>query len=319
VSDAPRVALVLGGGGFPAMAFHVGTLLALEHDLGWDASTADVVVGTSAGSVIAALLRSGVSTEAMMRWMTGAPASVGGRRDRAAIERVDEVGLRWRRPAWWSSRVRSLSVRSLWSAGVLDASRALRELAEVVDGWPERTLLVPAVRIRDGRRVVFGRDARPGVLDAVAASAAVPPVFRPIALDGGWYVDGGLSSPTNADVVLDEHVDVVVVLSAMTIRRDATSSRHGPELPWRAFARRRLECELATLRRAGVATVVFEPRPATLRGGGWSGRGWSGLSRRRLADVAQAAFLAAFDGIDRRSSAGLAVLASPAVAGQPQR
>ena len=67
--------------------------------------------------------------------------------------------------------------------------------------WPERTLWVCAVRERDGRLVVFGRDATPPLPHAVAASCAIPGYFQPVTVDGERYVDGGAHSPTNADVV----------------------------------------------------------------------------------------------------------------------
>ena len=68
-----RVGLVLGGGGIAGMAFHAGVLLALHHDLGWDARDADVIVGTSAGSIVGALLRA--------RCDTRGPCGVGHRRN----------------------------------------------------------------------------------------------------------------------------------------------------------------------------------------------------------------------------------------------
>ena len=57
---AVRVGLVLGAGGVTGLAYHVAALAAFDHDLGWDPRTADIVVGTSAGSVVAALLRRGI-------------------------------------------------------------------------------------------------------------------------------------------------------------------------------------------------------------------------------------------------------------------
>ena len=56
-----RIGLVLGAGGATGHAFHVGVLSALEEATGWDPRTADVIVGTSAGAVIGALLRGGMS------------------------------------------------------------------------------------------------------------------------------------------------------------------------------------------------------------------------------------------------------------------
>src|SRR6478672_1884140 len=70
----PRVGLVLGGGGAVGAAYHAGALAALEHDLGWDARNADVILGTSAGSLVGALLRLGVPATDLAALTVGAPA-----------------------------------------------------------------------------------------------------------------------------------------------------------------------------------------------------------------------------------------------------
>jgi NTE family protein len=67
----PRVGLVLGAGGLVGQAYHAGVLAALENELGWDPRTASLVIGTSAGSLTATLLRMGVSAEDMASWSRG--------------------------------------------------------------------------------------------------------------------------------------------------------------------------------------------------------------------------------------------------------
>src|SRR5512134_1494949 len=69
----PRVGLVLGAGGAAGRAFHVGALAALEEVAGFDARTAEVVVGTSAGSIVGALLRAGLSARDYCAWTAGEP------------------------------------------------------------------------------------------------------------------------------------------------------------------------------------------------------------------------------------------------------
>ena len=91
MSHPPRIGLVLGGGGATGAAYHAGTLLALHTDLGFDPADADVVVGTSAGSIIATLLRSGVSTDDLAAWGSDVPASVSGRAARALLDAKDAV------------------------------------------------------------------------------------------------------------------------------------------------------------------------------------------------------------------------------------
>ena len=66
-----RVGLVLGAGGAAGAAYHAGALLALQVDTGWDPRTADVIVGTSIGSIVASLLRAGLSTDDLAAWGSG--------------------------------------------------------------------------------------------------------------------------------------------------------------------------------------------------------------------------------------------------------
>lgn len=122
-AEAPSgVGLVLGGGGVTGMAFHAGVLAALQHDLGWDPNRADVVIGTSAGSVVGALLRNGASTEDLAAWGTGArPTGAGGdvrrRMDRVTASRWGvEPRIGWQRPT--ARHLRSV-VRSRRPAGAL--------------------------------------------------------------------------------------------------------------------------------------------------------------------------------------------------------
>jgi NTE family protein len=80
VNVNPRVGLVLGAGGTVGQAYHAGVLAALEHDLGWDPRTAEVIVGTSAGAITGALLRLGIPAHDLAAWAVQAPLSVEGTR-----------------------------------------------------------------------------------------------------------------------------------------------------------------------------------------------------------------------------------------------
>src|SRR5262245_63883401 len=77
----PRVGLVLGGGGLVGQAYHAGALAALEHDTGWDARSADVIVGTSAGARTGLLLRAGYRPSELASVFTNA--------SRAPVDLVD--------------------------------------------------------------------------------------------------------------------------------------------------------------------------------------------------------------------------------------
>jgi NTE family protein len=130
--------------------------------------------------------------------------------------------------------------------------------------WPTEPLWINAVRLTDGRRVVFGRDheaaaaAAVTVGQAVAASCAIPAFFEPVTIDGVRYVDGGVHSPTNLDVLGGLGLDLVVVSSPM--------SQAGRNLPratadWavRRFCRAQLDREAAGVRRRGTPVLAFQP------------------------------------------------------------
>ncbi|MBI5089682.1 MAG: patatin-like phospholipase family protein [Actinobacteria bacterium] len=223
---------MLGGGGYPAMAFHAGTLLALEVDFGWDPRDASVVVGTSAGSLVGALLRAGLSTDDLAAWSSDVAPLVEREHLRQPIDRSALAGLRSAAHRRRRFAPRSL-LRSVTDFGLLDNAAAIAELAPLLDSWPSDTLLVTA-NTRWGQRVVFGGDRRPPIWHAVAASCAIPFVFRPVRVDGRQYVDGGMRSATNADLLLEAGVDVAIVISPMT--GEALSGRHGST---RCSARRR--------------------------------------------------------------------------------
>ncbi|MGY1685384.1 patatin-like phospholipase family protein [Geodermatophilus sp. SYSU D00867] len=276
-----RVGLVLGGGGVVGQAYHAGVLAVLQHDVGFDARTADVVVGTSAGSITGTLLRAGVSPEDLAAWTVRAPLSG----DDDVLRTMAETAVPelapfrpldvLRRPMrvpgphlvaralarpW---RFRPLTAgMTLLAPGRHDIVSQLGALREVEGPtWPERDLWITAVRRRDGRRVVFGRPGAPPapVHLAVAASCAVPGYFAPVQIGRHAYVDGGVHSATNAAVLRRAGVDVVVVLAPMSgspgWRQDFTAAM-------RRYSQRRLDREVRALRAAGIRTVVFTPGAA---------------------------------------------------------
>ncbi len=134
--------------------------------------------------------------------------------------------------------------------------------------WPAAPMWVVAVRRRDGRRTVFGRDGEPvtDVGSAVGASCAIPGYFAAVEIDGDSYVDGGVHSPTNADLVADLDLDLVVVSSPMSV--DPRSARPRADLALRLLFHRYLREELWVLRRRGAVVVAIEPDAAVLEGVG---------------------------------------------------
>jgi NTE family protein len=273
-----RIGLVLGAGGVVGHAFHAGVLAALHDVTGWDARDAEVVVGTSAGSVVGALLRAGfeprdIAARATDEPMTAQGARLAARADgvRRSARRIPSRPPRGRtlsmsapaallRAAWrpWSVRPGTLAA-ALLPAGVVPTELVAAGLRPLFgDTWPVKALWVNAVRLGDGRRVTFGRDDVPvDVPTAVAASCAIPGFFEPVTIGGTRYVDGGAHSPTNADVVARLGLDVVVVSSPMSIAGNRL--RLAPDQPFRRMARLALAQEVARVRRSGTRVLVFQP------------------------------------------------------------
>lgn len=284
-----RVGLVLGAGGATGMAFHAGTLLALSTDFGWDPREASAIVGTSAGSVVGTLLRSGLSVDDVASWSVAAAPLPGGEAFRALLEEAERHRPTLARPRWRRSSRQMLGTRSgklVLPSGLVDARAGLAKMAALREGWPSEALWINAVRRRDMRWVVFGRDFTPDLGAAVAASCSIPGLFTPVHIGGHAYIDGGVRSPTNADVLTGTDVDTVVILSPMSVRPRAL--RRSADHAIRLSHGRRLRRESRALRAAGVEVHIFEPDGATLRA-----MGKNALDRQRAADVVRESFLSA--------------------------
>ncbi|HVE18702.1 MAG TPA: patatin-like phospholipase family protein, partial [Ilumatobacteraceae bacterium] len=284
-------------------AFHAGTLLALQHDLGWNPNSADVIVGSSAGSIVGGLLRAGLTTDDLSAWGTSAPPLPDGRASRELLNAVEAQHHRIRpsrlrvpvpSPALLRRLVHPSQLRmhtaamSLLPHGWINAAPSLERIGELLDEWPARALWITAVRTSDARRVVFGRDdVDVGLGRAIAASCAIPAVFRPVAIGRHRYIDGGAHSPTNADLLIDAGVDTAVILSPMSGQVGALRRRR-PDHLVRSLFGRRLRWECAQLERAGIDVHIFEPDGATL-----DAMGINALDRGRSPRVQGGAFLAA--------------------------
>lgn len=205
-------ALVLGGGGVTGVAWEIGMLAGLA-EAGADLSDADVVIGTSAGSVVGALVAGGLDHQEMYAGQLAPPAAEIPARLGLAMM------LRW---GWAAAgrrdeqRARArIGAMALAAPTVPEADRRAVIAARLNDAsWPERRLLVTAVDARTGEFVVFDRERGIDLVDAVGASCAVPGVWPPVTIDGRRYVDGGLRSPVNADLAAGH--DRVVILAPVT-------------------------------------------------------------------------------------------------------
>ena len=209
-----RTALVLGGGGITGIAWEIGVLAGLA-EAGVDLTGADLVVGTSAGSVVGAQLTSGADLEALFARQLEPPTGErAARMTRAALARYGWAVLR--------SRGDDVAFRRRVGALALAAERAgltptEQERLDVIGSrlvsraWPDRDLRITTVDAQTGEFRVLDRTSGVPLLQAVAASCAVPGVYPPVTIDGRRYVDGGMRSAANAD--LAEGCDRVVVLA----------------------------------------------------------------------------------------------------------
>ena len=301
--QSPRVGLVLGAGGTAGLAFHVGTLLALQTDTGWDPATADVVVGTSAGSIVGALLRGGATTDDLAAWGSDVEPAPGRHGIRAVLESAADTRPRLHLPT--PPRVRDVR-RALHSVltknarlpaaavsalpfGLIDASASLRRFAELGPGWPSDALSIVAVRAGSGRRAVFehGTDEQGTEVDlgqAVAASCAIPFVYRPVDIEGRLYIDGAVHSPTNADLLIGKGIDTVVVLSPMS--GPSQGRLRGPQGVGRRHFSSLLTRECNELVEHGIEVIVFEPDRNTV-----ATMGINALDRDRAPGVLTSSFL----------------------------
>jgi NTE family protein len=208
-----RTALVLGGGGITGIAWEIGVLAGLA-DAGVDLSTADLVVGTSAGSVVGAQLTCGAELEAMYERQLEPPSA----EKPARMTRADLARYVW---AMLRSRGREDDFRRRIGRLALAAEKAgltptEEERLAVIGArlvsreWPERRLTITAIDAETGEFHAFGSTSGVPLLLAVAASCAVPGVYPPVTIGGRRYVDGGMRSAANADLAA-EHERVVVL------------------------------------------------------------------------------------------------------------
>ena len=279
-----KVGLVLGAGGVMGGAWLTGGLHAIARETGWDPASADYIVGTSAGSMMGSLLAAGVPPWFMVAHSAG--ESFDGLVDangRPAAEADRSAGATFKYGgglppigpgSWklivnaWSAphRTRPTALLAGWIPRGIISNEPLKDtIRRVVEhGWSDHpNHWVMACDYATGRRVAFGRADAPeaDLADAVAASCSIPGFYRPVEIAGRRYVDGGLWSTSNLDVLRNEQLDLVVCLNP-------TSSLHPPHA-WNPVERiagavrrtsgRRLGWEARKLRQAGTELVLIQP------------------------------------------------------------
>jgi NTE family protein len=330
-----RTGLVLGAGGVMGGAWLTGALHALAGETGWDPSSADHVVGTSAGALIGSLCVAGVppwfmvahSAGEVFEGLTDARGRPVEEADRSGgaifkLERaLPPIG-----PGSWSLAMKTLrqprshtpgALLSGWLPRGVVSTAPLEDIVRraVPEGWAGHdNLWVIACDYSTGERVAFGRDDAPpaDLAEAVAASCAIPAFYYPVTIGGRRYVDGGMHSPSNLDLLAGLELDLVICLNP-TSTLDRVPARH-PVERLHAFMRsgsgRRLGSEAKKVREHGAEVVLLQPQREDLEL-----MGGNLMSRRRRHEVIEMAV--------RTVSRQLAALDSERLgdlpAGEPER
>jgi NTE family protein len=209
--------LVLAGGGLAGIGWETGVLRGIADESPRTAKAlleADVLVGTSAGSTVAAQLGSGLGLHALFDRQTATPTAE--LNPGVGIEEIAELFFTAMLTpnATTAEKLQKIGAIALLTATVTEAVRrdVIAQRLPSHD-WPDRVLRISAIDTETGELVTFDRNSGVGLVDAVAASCAVPGVWPPVTIGDRRYMDGGVGSSVNTDLANDCDVAVVLVPS----------------------------------------------------------------------------------------------------------
>jgi NTE family protein len=264
---------VLGGGGITGAAYEMAALMSIRLATNWDPNQADVVVGTSGGAFVTALVRNDALSLDSLVLPTDDREAVAERIRSHVFTRKAGVHVRnWVRHGLLPGLRDPGLTLFLGSPAPYHASGLTEWVKSHIgeergETWPGKPTAIVAFDLLQRKRVVFGAESAPeaGIAHAVAASSAIPLLFRPYPIETGLYVDGGVVSGTHADVVLgsDKPLDLVLVLAPMA----ADVSRKRARFYEKMFDRvgqRSLSEEIALIRGTwpGCDVVTVSPSPS---------------------------------------------------------
>lgn len=219
MSGQSTSALVLGGGGLTGIAWEIGLLLGLERQ-GIFLRNADLIVGTSAGSTVAAQIAGPSSLDDLF------DAQIEGRVEElpGKLGPLGIIKLLFALRATKDERaaLAKVGAHALRAETVAEpVRRAVIEQRVPVSEWPEIPLRIPAVNARTGEFVVFDSSSGVDLVDAVAASCAVPMVWPSVTIGSDRYFDGGVRSPANVDLAAGYDRVVAIAPDSRALRKGA--------------------------------------------------------------------------------------------------
>jgi NTE family protein len=287
-----KLALVLGAGGLVGIAHHVGVACALYDELGFDDSQVDLTIGTSAGSAVAAYLRSGWAPKDLLARATDLGEAGPGPLPGGTMQLVRHgIGSAYV-VARATVRVPSLLslppmpfLRRAFPAGIVTMGAGPDILdRELPRSWPERPLWLSTYDLVSRRRVVLGRPGEPYVPlpSAVRASCAIPGVYAPVRVADAVLVDGGTWSLTNLDLAALGGCDTVLCVAPMSY--DPARPPDPRDRLVREVATRLLVHSMDRLRRQGIRVINLAPGPREVAVQGMKLMRSTGLER--VADAA---------------------------------
>lgn len=240
--------LVLGGGGMIGVGWETGLLEGCA-EAGVDLTRAKILVGTSAGSIVGAQLCEGGLANAPQRPKAsgdGPPGDVFAHLPQEAATEVFATWIKMTGPnATTAKRIGELACQTENDGEALVAVMSARG-----HEWQPKDLRIVAVSTRSGERRVFDRNSGVAIGRCISASSAVPGMFAPVDIEGARYMDGQVHSGTNADLLAQDAVELVVIVAPTC---QVTANRLG------AVAEACLRAEVETLEAAGKRVVTVMP------------------------------------------------------------
>jgi NTE family protein len=305
------------------MGYHAGALKALD-EFGLDISSADVIVGTSAGSIIGSYLATGWKVTDFYDYAHGLH-----RDSPAQEEHQDEVkrlftplaanrnekirrglgsffAVAASRGFWPGGRLGRIPtpwLRRMFPAGMYSVDQTKERLWEdLPEQWPDRELYICAASLYQKKRVAFGSPGAPeaSLPDAVLASTAIPGVFPPVRIAGEQYVDGGVVSATSLDLAVDAGCEAILCIAPLGYRTDGSLPGLDPKMWSPIFVRslfaRVLRREVNAAREKGVSVLVVRPWLSDLGEHGTNSMRY--FDRKALTDSARTGTLRYLESLD---------------------